>query len=78
MIKTFQTLDLYLSAFLSLQGISPNLKINGNKVVFFFDASDQLYKLLADFNSNISIPVTDFCTAIKILRGQMITMRGQR
>jgi hypothetical protein len=76
--KTLQTLDLYLSSYLSLCGISPKLEINNGRVVFVFPANDDLYKLMVNYNSNVNVPVTDFVTTIKTLRGQMLTMRKQR
>lgn len=76
--RTLQTLDLYLSAYLSLCGISPSLEINNGRVVFVFSATDDLYKLMTNYNSNVNVPVTDFVTAVKALRGQMLTMRGRR
>ena len=48
--KTLQTLDLYLSAFLSLSGIPPNLELNNGKVVFTFPVCDDLYKLMMNYN----------------------------
>lgn len=74
----FKTMDIYLSSFLSLSGQPPNLKVNHGKVIFSFPASDDLYKLMMNFNSNVSVPVTDFVTLIKTLRGQMLTMRNER
>ena len=76
--KTLQTLDLYLSAFLSLSGIPPALEVNNGKVVFTFLVSDDLYKLMMNYNSNVSVPVTDFVTVVKTLRGQMLTMRDTK
>lgn len=73
--KVFTTLDIYLSSFLSLFGVQPELKLNNGKVVFSFPASDDLFKLMMNFNSNVNIPVTDFVTLVKTLRGQMLTMR---
>lgn len=75
--KTLQTLDLYLSAFLSLSGIPPKLEVNNGKVVFVFSVSDDLYELMMNYNSNVNVPVIDFVTAVKALRGQMLTMRGR-
>ena len=75
--KTFQTLNLYLSSFLQLCGISPRLELNNGKVVFVFPVSDELYKLITDYNSNQPIAITDFVTTVKMLRGQMLSMRGQ-
>lgn len=76
--KTFQTLDLYLSAFLQLCGIHPALEVINGKVIFTFPQNDDLYRLIAKYNANESIPVIDFVVAVKMLRGQMLTMRGQR
>ena len=76
--KNLQFLDIYLSAYLSLCGIRPKLEINNGRVVFVFPAVEEVYRLMANYNSNATIPVTDFVTTIKALRGQMLTMRGHR
>lgn len=76
--KTFQTLDLYLASFLNLSGVSPKLEINNGKVVFVFSINDDLYRLIVNYNSNVNVPVTDLVTTVKKLRGQMLTMRGQK
>ena len=68
--KQFQTLDIYMSAFIKLAGISPGLELNNGKVVFVFPVSDELYKLITDYNSNQPIAITDFVTTVKMLRGQ--------
>lgn len=73
--RIFSTSDLYLSSFLSLSGIPPKLKINSGKVIFTFSASDDLYKLLMNFNSNISVPITCFVDILKELRGRMMDLR---
>ena len=75
--KTFSTLDLYLSSFLSLSGIPPNLEVNNGKVIFTFTASENLFKQILEYNSNVSVLVADFVTTIKALRGQMLTMRAK-
>ena len=74
--RLFTTLDIYLAGFLALNGIPPTLELNNGRVVFTFPATDQLYKLMMDFNSNVNVPVADFVTMVKTLRGQMLTMRG--
>lgn len=76
--KSLATLDLYLSSFLTLHGITPELKLNNGRVTFNFPVNDDLYRLANSYNSNEPIPVADFVTAIKTLRGQMLTMRGAR
>jgi len=76
--KILSTLDLYLAAFFSLHNIPPSLEVKNGRVTFNFIVSDELYKKAVDFNSNDPVPVADYVTAIKTLRGQMLTMRGQR
>lgn len=73
--KTFTTLDIYLSAFLSLHDLEPTLEMRNGKVVFTFEATDTLYRLMSDFNSNPEIPCLDMITAIKTLRGKMLTAK---
>ncbi|MCL4492492.1 MAG: DUF5659 domain-containing protein [Nitrospirae bacterium] len=76
--KVFSTLDIYLSAFLALHGISPKLEIHNGRVTFNFVASDELYEKALDYNSNSPVPVASFVTSVKALRGQMLTMRDKR
>jgi hypothetical protein len=76
--RLFTTLDIYHAAFLSLNRIPPTLELRNGRVVFIFPACDELYKLTMNFNSNVNVPVADFVTMIKTLRGQMLSMRGRR
>ena len=73
--KIFATLDIYLSGFLTLHGISPTLEVKNGRVVFTFEANDQLYCLMDLFNGNVNVPVADFVTVIKTLRGKMLTAK---
>lgn len=75
--KTFQTLDIYLSSFLSLSGFPPQLEVNeSGKVIFVFTLTDDLAALMMRYNNNDKVPVSDFVTTLKALRGQMLTRRG--
>lgn len=73
--KSFKTLDLYLASFLSLHDQDVILELQNGKVVFTFESTDSLYRLMNDFNSNEEIPVLDYTTAIKTLRGKMLTKK---
>lgn len=77
-VKQFGTMDVYLSAFLSLEGLDPILENNNGRITFNFPADDDLYKLMGEYNGNKAIPIVDFVTRVKTLRGQMLTMRGTR
>jgi len=74
--KTFSTLDLYIAAFLTLNNLEVKLESKNGKVVFTFPISNELYRLLNQYNSNDDVPVADFVTTIKTLRGQMLSMRN--
>ncbi len=76
MEKEFTTLDVWLSAFLKLRGINPNLRVVRGKVLFSFPATDQIYRLLAEFNMNPEVPVVDFVSNAKTLRGEMLTLKN--
>lgn len=73
--RLFSTLDIYLAGFLTLQGIPPKLEIKNAKVVFTFEANDELYRLMNLFNGNTNVPVADFVTIVKTLRGKMLTAK---
>jgi len=75
--KTFETLDIYLSSYLSLKGIQPSLELKSGRVVFVFAATDQLHLLMREYNSNPSVPLLQFITEAKALRGQMLSLRGR-
>ena len=73
--KTFGTMDLYVSAFLSLHNLEPTLEERNGKIIFTFEATDNLYQLMSKFNSNEDVPVADYTTAVKTLRGKMLTAK---
>lgn len=76
--KTYQTLDIGLASFLDLHYLPAKLELNNGRVVFTFPISDGLYKLITNYNSNVTVRILDFVTTLKKLRGQMLTMRGAR
>jgi hypothetical protein len=76
--KIFQTLDLYLASFLAFHGIEPSLETVNGKVIFVFPANDSLYRLIAQYNADAEVPSSSFVTVIKMLRGQMLSMRGAK
>lgn len=75
--KTFKTLDIYFSAYLALHGLQPQLQNVNGRVTFAFAVSEDFYRLSDMFNSNESTPVASFVTAVKALRGQMLTLKNE-
>lgn len=73
--QRFTTLDIYLAGYLEYRGIPAELEQQGTRVIFTFPQSDELYKLTSAFNSNDSIPVTDYVSSIRTLRARMFSSR---
>ena len=73
--RTIDLLDIYISSFLSLHGIEPKLEIRNGKVVFTFEATDDVYRLMNQFNGNVNVAAADYVTTIKTLRGKMLTIK---
>ncbi len=75
-MKKFETFDVWLSAYLQLTYHSPELHLRNHKVTFAFPLSDELYKFITEFNSNVDVPIADYVSTVKTLRGQMLSMRN--
>jgi hypothetical protein len=68
-------LDIHLSSFLSLHGISPQFTKQGTRVVFEFPASRAVNDLTRAYNENPSVPVLDFVHHLRKIRSQMLASR---
>jgi len=73
--KFYTTLDSYQSGFLLLNGYTPELIEQGNKVVFCFDATEKLYQTLSDYNNGATVEAIRFTLAIKNLKSQIFSMK---
>ncbi len=74
--KIFTTLCAYTSGYLTLKGFTPELVQQGEKVVFVFNASDELYKELSNYNSGALVEVSRLAGAIKNLKSQTTEIIG--
>ncbi len=68
-------LDIHLSSFLSLHGISPEFTKQGTRVVFEFPSSQEVNKLTRAYNENPSVRVLDFVHHLRKIRSQMLAAR---
>ncbi len=75
--KTFTTMDIYLGAYIVMHGIEADFTQNGQKIILTFPITDELYKTMADFNSNKLVPVVDYITVLKTLKARMFAIRGR-
>jgi hypothetical protein len=69
-------LDIHQAAFLQLHGITPNLTMQGTKVIFEFPGTKTVYNLIRAYNENPAVNVLDFVSHLRRLRGQMLSRRG--
>jgi hypothetical protein len=67
--------DINLSAFLQFQGITPHLRKEGSRVIFFFPNDKKTRELMRSYNENPLVPVLDFIGHLRRLRAQMLSMR---
>jgi hypothetical protein len=73
--KDFTTLDSYLAGYLSLRGFAATLVSQGDKVVFIFEATDDLYRTLEDYNTGATIEALRFALTVKTLKSQIYSIR---
>ena len=69
MINTYQTSDLYLSAFLMAKGLKlVDKSRNGHKFIFFFDDREDRKELIQEFFNGGLVNVTAFRGALQDLK----------
>ena len=69
MMNTYQTSDLYLSAFLKAKGMKLKDKLkNGDKFIFIFDDRNDRKELIQQFFNDGLVNITAFKNAIQDLK----------
>lgn len=68
--------DIHQASFLEHNGINPELTLQGTRVIFEFDPSETVCKLLRDYQNNPSIPILDYVNVLRRLRSRMLSMKG--
>jgi hypothetical protein len=71
-------MDIYLAGYLTMQGIPPELTLQGTRVCFEFPATKEVYKHAKDYNDNPDVPILNFVATVRRLRAQMLAGRGDR
>jgi hypothetical protein len=69
--------DIYQIAYAEMQGVIPELSIQGTRVAFNLPASDEVYKILREYQTNPSVSILDYVKVLRRLRAKMLSMRGQ-
>lgn len=78
MKKKIPIMDVYLSAFLSMQGQQPELSKQGSRVIFEFPATKEVFTLCKAFNENPSVPVIEYVKSVRQIKARMFSMKEER
>jgi hypothetical protein len=70
--------DINIAAFLKMKGHTPEFTKNGTRVVFEFAATQEIYDDMRDYQTNATVPVIDFVTALRFLRSKMYQEREEK
>lgn len=70
--------DLSLSAFQHLHDNTPELELQGTRVIFIFNPDDTFSKLSALYNSNSPVNVLDYVNAQRQLKAMMMSFKAKR
>ncbi len=70
--------DIHQAAYLRLSNINPVLILSGTRVVFQFDSSREVTKLLKKYNDNPSVPLIDYVNNLRRLRSEMLSLRDSQ
>jgi hypothetical protein len=73
--KDYRTLDVYTSAWLILQGFTPTLINEGQKIVFSFPSSKKLFDAISKFNDGATVEVARFVLTVKNLKAQIFSRK---
>lgn len=68
-------LDLYLASFQLLRGNPPELKRQGNKIIFEFNNSTVFSNIMGEYHGGAQVPAIEFARAIRQLRAMMLAAR---
>lgn len=74
--KKIALLDIYHASYLALHGFTPELTLQGTRVVFEFQAANEVYKLTREYNTNPSVPILDYINNLRRLKAMMFSMKG--
>ena len=68
--------DIHTASFLELNNMPPELTLQGTRVVFNFEPSETLYRLLREYQNNPSIHILDYVNTLRRMRSRMLSMRS--
>ena len=73
---TLQQMDIYVSAFLTLQGVETRLMKQAGRVIFIFPNTPRVASLIEQYNSNpTNMRLLDYVQHLRRLRAKMVALR---
>jgi len=72
----YTTLDAYQAAYLTLRGLPVSYILQNGLIVFSFSETKELREALRDYMNGAEVPVFQFVTRVKMLRGQVHNRKG--
>lgn len=72
---SFSTPDSFQSAYLVFRKFRPELINEGGKIIFSFEASDDLYGALDDYAAGGEVPAAQFSQLVKGLKSRIFSMK---
>lgn len=73
--KEFQTFDMQLAAYLEMRGLRPVFSNRGERVIFIYTATEELYRVLADFNADSPTPIVTYLNALRSMKNRVYARR---
>ena len=67
--------DSFVSAYLVFRKFRPELIDEGGKIIFSFEASDDLYGALDDYAAGAEVPASQFSQLVKGLKSRIFSMK---
>jgi hypothetical protein len=75
--KPFRIADIYLASFLTLSNLPFSLQKHNEKILFCFQPSPDLYRLVGEFNEGVLMNVEEFSREVKRLRAIMLQAKRE-
>lgn len=69
-------LDLNFAAYQYLHGNTPELELQGTRIIFMFIPNEEFSRVSESYNRNSPVNVLDFVSAQRQLRAMMMAAKG--
>lgn len=71
------SLDLNEAALQCYRGNSPELRLEGGRVTFYYRNNEKFRRISADYRNNVKVAILDFVQAQRVLKSQVWALRDK-